>query len=147
FDVDVKSLRRNFLKLQQTAHPDSFSQASQREHKYAEIQSSIINKAYNTLKNPLARAQYLLAMRGVEVEESESLHNPELLMEVMEVREALEEAANDEEVEQIKQENDVKLQETAQHLSQAFNNNDYDVAKDYMIQLQYWENIRQAIVD
>ncbi|CAO3643355.1 unnamed protein product [Cunninghamella echinulata] len=130
-----------------TAHPDSYSNATEREHKYAEIQSSLLNKAYHTLKDPLARAQYLLAQKGVEIDESESLHNPTLLMEVMEVREELEEATTDNDVEAIKNENDEKIKETVANLSRAFADNDLDLAKDYSIQLQYWENIRRAIID
>lgn len=57
----------------------------------------------------MARAQYLLAQKGVEIDESESLHNPTLLMEVMEVREELEEATTDNDVEAIKNENDGKF--------------------------------------
>ncbi|SAM00118.1 hypothetical protein [Absidia glauca] len=107
FDVDAKTLKRHFLKLQQVAHPDSYSNASKREHKYAEIQSSLLNKAYQTLKDPLARAHYMLGQHGMEVNEAESLHNPVLLMDVMEVREELEEAETEEDVERIKQANDV----------------------------------------
>ncbi|KAL1933388.1 hypothetical protein VTP01DRAFT_7478 [Rhizomucor pusillus] len=147
FDVDLKSLRFNFLKLQQQAHPDSFSQASKTEHEYAQMQSSILNKAYHTLRDPLARAQYLLSMRGKQVDESESLHDPELLMEIMEFREELEEAQTEEQVHELKQRNDEKYNETVQHLSSAFANDDLDQAKEYMIQLQYWDNIRRAIVD
>jgi molecular chaperone HscB len=36
---------------------------------------------------------------------------------------------------------------TVDHLSDAFSRNDLELAKDYSIQLQYWENIRRAIVD
>ncbi|KAI9305753.1 Co-chaperone HscB, C-terminal oligomerization domain-containing protein [Cunninghamella echinulata] len=147
FDVELGPLKRQFLKLQQVAHPDSYSNATEREHKYAEIQSSLLNKAYHTLKDPLARAQYLLAQKGVEIDESESLHNPTLLMEVMEVREELEEAITDNDVEAIKNENDEKIKETVANLSRAFADNDLDLAKDYSIQLQYWENIRRAIID
>lgn len=68
----------------------------------------MLNKAYHTLKNPLSRAQYMLAQQGVEVNEAESLHHPELLMDVMEVREELEEAVSNEDVEVIKQANDGK---------------------------------------
>ncbi|CAO3613661.1 unnamed protein product [Cunninghamella blakesleeana] len=147
FDIELGPLKRQFLKLQQVAHPDSYSNATEREHKYAEIQSSLLNKAYHTLKDPLARAQYLLAQKGVEIDESESLHNPALLMEVMEVREELEEATTNDDVEIIKNENDEKIKETVANLSSAFANNDLDLAKDYSIQLQYWENIRRAIID
>lgn len=108
FDVNVPVLRRNFLKLQQQAHPDSYSQAEQKEHQYAQTQSAIINKAYHTLRDPLARAQYMLGLKGQHVDETESLHDPELLMEIMEFREELEEASTEDEVAELKQRNDGK---------------------------------------
>ncbi|KAG0174551.1 hypothetical protein DFQ28_005887 [Apophysomyces sp. BC1034] len=89
----------------------------------------------------------MLALRGLDVGESESLHDPELLMDVMEVREELEEASTEDDVHRIKLQNDEKMQETIEHLSTSFANEAFDQAKDYMIQLQYWENIRRAIVD
>lgn len=75
----------------------------------AQIQSSYLNKAYNTLKDPLARAQYMLALNGVEVAESESLEDPELLMEVMEIREQMEEAETEDDIKKLKQENSGKF--------------------------------------
>ncbi|RUS16198.1 hypothetical protein BC938DRAFT_476666, partial [Jimgerdemannia flammicorona] len=106
FDLDLKTLRNKFLRVQQRVHPDSYSQKSEREHTYAETQSSFVNKAYHTLRNPLARAQYMLQLRGEHVGEAESLEDPELLMEVLEAREELEEAGGEEEVDKLKRKND-----------------------------------------
>ncbi|KAI8148478.1 Co-chaperone HscB, C-terminal oligomerization domain-containing protein [Fennellomyces sp. T-0311] len=147
FDVDFKTMRRKFLGLQQKAHPDSYSQSSRQEHEYAQLQSSLLNKAYHTLKDPLARAKYMLELEGVEVSESDSLHDPELLMEVMELREELDDVTSEEELAQVKRANDAKYQETVQNLSEAFSKRDLDLAKELMVQLQYWETIRRAIVE
>lgn len=40
-----------------------------------------------------------------------------------------------------------KMQETIQNLSRSFANEAFEQAREYVIQLQYWENIRQAIID
>ncbi|OBZ87655.1 Iron-sulfur cluster co-chaperone protein HscB, mitochondrial [Choanephora cucurbitarum] len=145
FNIDLKALKKRFLILQQKAHPDSYSQAAKQELDYAQLQSSIINKAYNTLKNPLSRAQYILKQQGIEVDESESLNDPELLMEVMEFREELEEVSSEEELKPLKQRNDERYQETVNRLQDAFEKQDYDRAKELAIELQYWTSIQNAI--
>ncbi|KAG2186946.1 hypothetical protein INT44_003174 [Umbelopsis vinacea] len=147
YDVDVKRLRMSFLRKQQRVHPDSYAQKSSEEYQLAQTQSSYLNKAYNTLKDPLARAQYMLALNGVEVAESESLEDPELLMEVMEIREQMEEAETEEDIKKLKQENIDKIAHTAEQLTKSFKSNNMDEAKELTIQMQYWDNIRRAIVD
>ncbi|KAI7861691.1 hypothetical protein BDF14DRAFT_1865699 [Spinellus fusiger] len=147
FEVDAKSLRLKFLRLQQKAHPDSYAQAPKNEYEMAQAQSSVINKAYQTLLNPLARAHYLLALKGRHVGESESLQDPQLLMDVLEFREELEEAETKEDVARLKSRNDVKCQETIAHLSEAFHNQELDKAKEYAVQLQYLENNKRSILD
>jgi len=82
----------------------------QRELDYAQLQSSVINKAYHTLKDPLSRAQYLLKEQGIQVNEGDSLSDPELLMEVMEFREELEEAQSEADITPLKARNDGKFQ-------------------------------------
>ncbi|CAG8465229.1 4204_t:CDS:2 [Ambispora gerdemannii] len=139
YDIDLSQLRRNFLSFQQRMHPDSYSRKGQQEYAYAHTQSSTINEAYQVLRDPLARAQYMLRLNGILVTESESIEDPELLMQVMEARERLEEATSEEEVKIITEENE--------EISQAFQNNDLDTAKELTIRLQYWCNIRNAAVD
>ncbi|GAA5807573.1 hypothetical protein MFLAVUS_000938 [Mucor flavus] len=145
FNIDLKFLKKKFLMLQQKAHPDSFSQAPKREHDYAQLQSSVINKAYHTLKNPLSRAQYILEQHGHQVNEGDSLSDPTLLMDVMEFREELEEVTSEADLEPLKKRNDEKYQETVDRLASAFENEDYKLAKDLAIELQYWQSIQSAI--
>ncbi|KAI8890288.1 Co-chaperone Hsc20 [Backusella circina FSU 941] len=145
FNIDLKAMRRRFLILQQKAHPDSYSQAPKREHDYAQLQSSVINKAYHTLKNPLDRAHYILGQEGIKISEDESLSDPELLMEVMEFREELDEVTTEKELLPLKERNDEKYQETVDKLTAAFDQHDYSQAKQLAIELQYWNSIKSAI--
>ncbi|KAJ3299499.1 hypothetical protein HK104_008688 [Borealophlyctis nickersoniae] len=138
-------LRQRFLKLQQAVHPDSFGQKSETEKTWSEQQSSFINKAYQTLRDPLARAKYLLEQGGVHVDEAASLDDPDLLMAVLDAREQLEEAETDEEVAAIGAENEKRLRETMKSLAEAFAAGDLDRARDLTIQLQYWTNIKRAV--
>ncbi|CAG8788550.1 7616_t:CDS:2, partial [Acaulospora morrowiae] len=92
FDINPADLRRGFLRLQQRVHPDNYGAKDQQEYTYAQQQSSLINKAYQVLKDPLSRAQYMLQLNGIAITESESLEDPKLLMEILDTRERLEEA-------------------------------------------------------
>ena len=64
-----------------------------------------MNTAYNTLVEPLNRIQYILECEGVKITETDQTDDIELISEIMEAREALEEAASDEDAELIRQRN------------------------------------------
>ncbi len=90
FELDRRALSENYRKLQAEAHPDRFAGASEAERLAAARLAGRINEAYGTLKSPLARAGYLLRLRGVDTEKVEQAElPPELLMEQMRLREAL----------------------------------------------------------
>ncbi|KAG0074763.1 hypothetical protein BGZ93_009858 [Podila epicladia] len=147
FDIDVKDLRNKFFKIQQQVHPDSYSQNTNSDQIYAQQQSTLANKAYATLKEPLSRAKYILGLSHAPIHESESLDNPELLMEVMEARELLEDAQTEAEVQDLKDVNDGRILETCQGLSDAFREGDLEMAKELAIKLQYWIRIKNVIRD
>ncbi|KAF9432271.1 hypothetical protein BGZ76_011036 [Entomortierella beljakovae] len=147
FDIDVKALRNKFLRIQQQIHPDSYALNENGDHVYAQQQSSLANKAYSTLKEPLSRAIYMLDLLGSPIHETESLNEPELLMEVMEARELLEDAQTEEEVEELKSVNENRMKETEDELTLAFRKRDLETAKSLVIKLQYWVRIRNVIRD
>ncbi|EIE81658.1 hypothetical protein RO3G_06363 [Rhizopus delemar RA 99-880] len=66
-------------------------------------------------------------------------------MEVMELREELEEVANEGELQVVKEKNDEKFKETIERLQTAFDKEDYVQAKELAIELQYWSSIQNAI--
>lgn len=105
-----------------------------------------INEAYKALQDPLKRAQYLLSLRGVDVEdESAKLSENALLMEVMEAREAVEEVENEEELVSIREENNGRIDASVKVLDQAFAEEDVDTAAQEAIRLRYWMNIEESI--
>ncbi|KAI9103069.1 Co-chaperone HscB, C-terminal oligomerization domain-containing protein, partial [Phlyctochytrium arcticum] len=147
FDLDEKKLRRRFLELQTKVHPDGYGRKSATEKVCADQQSSFINKGYQSLKDPLPRAKYLLHMNGLSVGEGDSLDDKSLLMEVMEAREQLEEAATQDEIAYMKEENNERIDRTIQGLSDAFKSRDLQRAKRLTTELQYWINIQNAASD
>jgi len=91
-DVDLTQLSSIYQTLQKAVHPDKFAHASQQEQRIAVQKSAQINDAYQTLKRPLLRAEYMLIQRGVDMpNEQKSFSDTGFLMRQMELRETLEE--------------------------------------------------------
>jgi molecular chaperone HscB len=67
--LDVPALEKQFYVLSRKLHPDRFAAKPPAEQEAALAQSSLLNDAYRTLKEPIARTQYLLTLEGVELEE------------------------------------------------------------------------------
>jgi molecular chaperone HscB len=68
-DLDLARLERDFYVLSRKLHPDLYGTANPREQEWSLEQTSKLNDAYRTLKDPIARTQYLLRLEGVELEE------------------------------------------------------------------------------
>ena len=91
FQLDGSLLSSQFRELQKRFHPDNFASASERDRLMAVQKASEINDAYQILKSPLSRAEYLLAENGVDIRgEQQTMSDPMFLMEQMELREELE---------------------------------------------------------
>ena len=88
FQLDGSLLSSQFRELQKRFHPDNFASASERDRLMAVQKASEINDAYQVLKSPLSRAEYLLAENGVDIRgEQQTMSDPMFLMEQMELRE------------------------------------------------------------
>ncbi|MEO6912284.1 MAG: Fe-S protein assembly co-chaperone HscB [Edaphobacter sp.] len=68
-EIDVMLLEKQFYTLSRKLHPDRFASKPMAEQEAALAQSSLLNDAYRTLKDPILRTQYLLKLEGVELEE------------------------------------------------------------------------------
>lgn len=90
FSVDLKQLAERFQAIQKSVHPDRFAHASSQEQLLAVKKSTAVNDAYQTLKNPIKRAEYILSLRGVEIpSEQVTFSDNMFLMRQMELREML----------------------------------------------------------
>ena len=91
--IDGKDLEKRFYALSRQLHPDLHSRKSQAEREQAEESTAVLNDAYRTLRDPIARAEYLLKLEGFDIGEQTTKDvPPELLEEVFELNMALEEA-------------------------------------------------------
>ncbi|KAI9694406.1 MAG: hypothetical protein M1822_000022 [Bathelium mastoideum] len=145
FILDARALRKEFLQLQAKAHPDLHATEDKAR---AEATSAYINEAYRTLLNPLLRAQYLLSLRGIDVanDETAKVDDPELLMHILELRERVEEAQSEEEIAEMKQENEARIADSENALDRIFKDDQrMEDAKQETIKLRYWTNVRESL--
>jgi len=93
-EVDVSALQRRFYALSRQHHPDFHQMASEDEQAGALERSALVNRAYRTLRDPLARLAYLISLEnGTGPDDPARAKAPmDLLAEMLEIQEALEEA-------------------------------------------------------
>lgn len=93
FDVDGKALDTAYRDIQRLVHPDRFVTASEAEKRAAVQYASLVNDAYQTLKDPMKRAGHLCALNGAPMDNDAHIQmDPLFLMEQMTWRERLEDA-------------------------------------------------------
>jgi molecular chaperone HscB len=93
FDVDLAAVEKTHRELSRALHPDRYVSAGATERREALGKAVEVNEAWRILRDPIRRAQALLVLRGVTVTEGrEPQADPEFLMEMLEQREALDEA-------------------------------------------------------
>jgi len=68
-NVDLPALEKFFYAQSRKLHPDRFASKPAAEQEAALAQSSLLNDAYRTLRDPILRTQHLLTLEGVELEE------------------------------------------------------------------------------
>jgi len=69
-NLDVTALERDFYALSRKLHPDLYAQSNEAEQRQWSLEkSSQLNDAYRTLKDPIARTEYLLRLQGVDLDE------------------------------------------------------------------------------
>ncbi|HKR38135.1 MAG TPA: Fe-S protein assembly co-chaperone HscB [Paraburkholderia sp.] len=93
FAIDANALDHAYRTVQAQVHPDRFAAAGEAQKRIAMQWATRTNEAYQTLRDPLKRAKYLLHLRGIDVgAENNTAMEPAFLMQQMEWREAIEDA-------------------------------------------------------
>lgn len=97
--LDLQELQRRFYDLSRRHHPDFHQTADAQAQAVALEASALVNRAYRTLRDPISRVEYLIALEeGREIrEETSAKPRPpmDLLEEMLEVQEALEETKSE----------------------------------------------------
>lgn len=89
-EIDTEKLTARYRDLQRVLHPDRYAHAPDHERRVAMQRAAEVNDGYRTLRDPAARARYILELRGVLRDDAAAtLHDPEFIEEQIELRETL----------------------------------------------------------
>lgn len=150
FDVDVGALDRLYYDLQRQLHPDRFATRAARERALSQRQATALNDAYETLKDPLKRADYLVHLLGVNVlpEGCNLVRDQSILIEAMEMRERLATADTLAVLNALQRETRAEVDDVEAGLSLAFQGGDIEGACQLTTRLKYLNKmmgeVRQA---
>ena len=139
FDLDPQVIERAFFDRTKELHPDKFAGAPAAERVAALSRSRALNDAYQTLKKPVPRAEYLLEHSGVLIGDNERL-DPTFLMEILELREELAEARvakRTPEIERLCQVMQGRRKAAVGALPALFGTNDLPAIKEQLSVLRY----------
>jgi molecular chaperone HscB len=127
--VDTSDLQSRFYSLSRQFHPDRFARGTVADQQYALDATALLNDAYRVLRDPIQRAEYLLAQEGFDIGEQRSKNvPPELLEEVFELNMLLEETPERDELERASTKFQSMQAETDEELSSLFER--YDASGD-----------------
>jgi molecular chaperone HscB len=96
FELDVGNLSVRYRELARESHPDRFASGSASERRLATQMAALLNEAFRTLKEPISRAAYLLALKQATLPSGTvAAVAPAFLMQQMELRERLDDMRGD----------------------------------------------------
>ena len=149
YRVDNGALERAYRELQRSVHPDRFATAGEAQKRLALQASARANEAYRTLRDPVARARYLLSLKGFDTgEESNTAMPPDFLMQQMEWREAAAEARAERDaraLEKLRGELDQARGEMLDQLERALDDANYEAGCSLVRKLRFLEKLEEEI--
>ncbi|WP_454906190.1 Fe-S protein assembly co-chaperone HscB [Aggregatibacter sp.] len=150
FQVDSALLNERYLALQKSLHPDNFSAASAQEQRLAIQKSAEINDALRILKDPITRADSIIAINTGEAENPEEKSNNDIdfLMQQMEWRETLENIENRQDTDELTaftQEINQIRHAILSELSTALDAQHWDIARAITDKLRFIKKLQAEI--
>ncbi len=150
YQIDTIQLEQAYRDIQSQVHPDKFAHLPDVERRLSMQWSTLANEAYQTLRQPLGRARYLLHLNGVELhEETNTAMSPAFLMQQMEWREAIGEAraAKDvSELEHLSGQLRADIQAQQHQLADLLDREkNYPKAAEIVRELKFMEKLREEI--
>ncbi len=147
FAIDKLILEKNYQDLIIQHHPDKFANKSSQDQTLAQQNTSLLNTAYQTLKNDLKRANYLLELAGINAfDEKDTQMDASFLMAQIEFREALEVLEQKQDVDKledfVEQMRDLEKHHIT-NIAASFNNNELKQVKIFVRELKFYQQLKQ----
>ncbi len=152
FQLDEQQLHDAHQKLQAAFHPDRYVSATDQEKRLVVQQAAWINEAYESLKNPVSRARYMLEVSGLPLnDDHETTSDTAFLMEQMELREEMDECRSCKDpmrrCDHITGKLDQRSQEYAVQFETLFEQGDLEKARQVSKKMQFVQRILDQIDD
>jgi len=150
YDVDLNQVQKHYMALQKQVHPDKFVSGSDQEKRLSMQQTSWINEAQATLKDPVLRAHYLLQLKDAdENNDTATTMDASFLMQQLEMRERLENikdeadplSALDALTKEIKRSTKLMMDE----FGRSYQEDRFDDAREWIRKLQFLQKAAKEI--
>lgn len=150
YDIASSLLTSRFQDLQRQFHPDRFACHSQQERIISLHRAATINKAYQTIKNPLKRAEYMLFLYGFDLtNDKHILHDTVFLLEQLELREKLSLIEKKANAKGALAEFSIELNDSIKHrnvlMVQQLNDKKWPEASDTVRKLRFLDKLKQQV--
>ena len=150
WDIDIGGLGIRYRALQQEFHPDRYATKTDVEKRLAVQSASLINQAFDTLKSPLKRAQYLLELNSVDAsQEAHITTDTNFLMQQIELRESLSGISKTQdpwvELDRLKAEIEQTYIELQREFQDFFCKNALDLAFNTVAKMQFFSKLLTEI--
>lgn len=150
FDIDAAELQAAQQRLQAIHHPDRHVSADAAERRASVQMASLINQAFDTLRDPVKRSRYLLKINGAAMpDDSATTGDTDFLMEQLELREAVEACRDSEAALDCCAELESRLHRRATELADAFvtelDAGRLDAAVEYSRKMQFIQRIEYQL--
>jgi len=154
YEVDLDKIQQRYMTLQSRLHPDNFAMGSDMEKRLSMQQTSHLNEAIQTLKDPVLRAIYLLKLNDIDVNiENETTTDMAFLMQQLALRESLEKIKSSslsaaeilDKLDQIYRDVNEKIKTVMVDFSASFDAGQFDQAREWLRKLQFLQKAKQEV--
>ncbi len=152
FDLDINHLRGRQQQLQSQFHPDRHVTSDPQTRRFSVQMAAQINQAFETLRDPVKRAYYLLEIAGAEIpNDSTTTSDSQFLFEQIELREAIDACRQSEtalqEAAEIGADLNARLIQLSNQFVTLYKDNQLDAAIDRSRKMQFIQRIQQQLAE